>query len=62
MGAKLQEALGKATQRRTVPNILIGGVSIGGGDEVVAMDAEDKLLGKIKELGGKRMVEVKKKG
>lgn len=62
MGPALQAALGKATQRKTVPNILIGGVSVGGGDEVVAMDAAGELEGKIKSLGGKRIMEVKKTG
>ena len=62
LGPGLQDALGKTTKRKTVPNILVAGVSIGGGDEVVAMDEMGELEGKIKSLGGKRIMEIKKKG
>ncbi|KAI4155272.1 MAG: hypothetical protein LQ340_001105 [Diploschistes diacapsis] len=62
LGSGLQAALGKTTKRRTVPNILVGGMSIGGGDEVAAMDEKRELEGKIKELGGKRIMEVKRSG
>lgn len=58
LGSKIQDRLGIMTNRRTVPNILIAGISIGGGDDIEALDRERKLADKIKELGGKR-VEVK---
>ena len=59
LGLNLQARLAEITGRRTVPNVLINGVSIGGGDEVAELDAADSLASKIKELGGKRMIEVR---
>lgn len=60
LGARLQSALLKMTGRRTVPNILINGKSVGGGDDIAALDSSDKLVEKIKEMGGKRIMEAKK--
>ena len=60
LGPGLQAALEKSTGRRTVPNVLINGKSIGGGDDVAALDETDTLISKIKEMGGKRIMEVKK--
>jgi len=60
LGAKLQAALLKMTGRRTVPNVLINGKSIGGGDDIAALDQSDKLVAKIQEMGGKRIMEAKK--
>ncbi|KAF4556911.1 Glutaredoxin-like protein 4 [Elsinoe fawcettii] len=60
MGDRLQNALNKMTGRRTVPNILINGKSIGGGDDIQEMDEADTLAKKILSLGGKRIMEVKK--
>ncbi|KAL1306759.1 hypothetical protein AAFC00_005422 [Neodothiora populina] len=60
LGARLQAALEKSTGRRTVPNVLINGKSIGGGDDVANFDAEDKLVDLIKSLGGKRIMEASK--
>jgi len=57
-GRKLQDLLSKNTGRTTVPNILINGRSIGGGDDVAALDIKDELVEKIKSLGGKRIMEV----
>lgn len=54
-GPALQAVLGEKTGRRTVPNILVNGVSIGGGDDIVELDRENKLAGKIKMLGNKRI-------
>lgn len=61
LGAKLQAALHKSTGRRTVPNVLINGKSIGGGDDIAGFDAEDKLIDTILTLGGKRIMEASKK-
>jgi len=61
LGSGLQAALHKMTGRRTVPNVLINGKSIGGGDDVEALDGSDKLASKIKEMGGKRVMEATKK-
>ena len=57
-GRKLQDLLSKNTGRTTVPNILINGRSIGGGDDVAALDTKNELVEKIKTLGGKRIMEV----
>lgn len=55
IGPAIQDALLEKTGRRTVPNIMINGVSIGGADDVLAMDKEDKLIGKIRDLGKTRV-------
>ncbi|KAG5931822.1 hypothetical protein E4U53_001590 [Claviceps sorghi] len=55
LGAALQAALHEKTGRKTVPNVLINGVSIGGGDDVVDLDNQNKLAAKIKRLGNKRV-------
>lgn len=60
LGSNLQDALKEKTGRRTVPNILINGVSIGGGDEVAALNDQGELVDKILDLGSKR-IEVAKR-
>ncbi|RDW94347.1 hypothetical protein BP5796_00110 [Coleophoma crateriformis] len=62
MGALLQAALAQMTGRRTVPNVLISGKSIGGGDEVSALDSEGELIDLVKRMGGRRMLKVEKVG
>ncbi|KAI9050928.1 hypothetical protein LZ554_005039 [Drepanopeziza brunnea f. sp. 'monogermtubi'] len=59
LGPQLQAKLAELTGRRTVPNVLINGVSIGGGDEVAELDSGGTLIDKVRDLGGKRMTEVK---
>lgn len=59
-GAELQAALGKQTGRRTVPNIMISGKSIGGADEVIALESDGKLVETIQKMGGKRVMEILK--
>ncbi len=59
LGPGLQSALGKSTGRRTVPNVLINGKSIGGGDEVESLDQSGELVSKVKSMGGKRIMEAK---
>jgi len=49
------------TGRATVPNVMISGKSIGGGDDVAALDQAGKLIEKIKTLAGKQMQTVKEK-
>ena len=57
LGQLLQTALGKTTGRKTVPNILINGKSIGGGDDVAALDDEkESILETVKSMGGKRIM------
>lgn len=60
LGSGLQDALLKSTGRRTVPNVLINGKSIGGGDDVQALHDNDKVIDTIKAMGGKRIVSVEK--
>jgi hypothetical protein len=60
LGPGLQAALLKSTGRKTVPNVLINGKSIGGGDDVAELDESGTLEAKVKEMGGKRIMEVKK--
>lgn len=43
------------TGRRTVPNVMVNGKSIGGGDDVAELDRDKTLAEKIKTLGGKRV-------
>ncbi|OCK77509.1 glutaredoxin [Lepidopterella palustris CBS 459.81] len=57
LGAALQSALGKSTGRKTVPNVLINGRSIGGGDDIEALHQRGKLIDTVKSLGAKRIVE-----
>jgi glutaredoxin len=51
LGAKLQARLGEITGRRTVPNVMVNGKSIGGGDDMAAMDRDKTLAEKITSLG-----------
>ena len=59
LGRGLQDALAKSTGRRTVPNVLINGKSIGGGDDVEALDVDGALIDKVRSMGGKRIMEAK---
>ena len=59
IGAGIQAHLAKLTGRKTVPNVLINAVSVGGGDDIAALDSNKELISKIKELGGKRMLDVR---
>lgn len=54
-GPKLQARLGELTGRTTVPNIMIAGKSIGGGDDIVELDNRKTLIDKVKSLAGKRV-------
>ncbi|KZM20532.1 uncharacterized protein EKO05_0008917 [Ascochyta rabiei] len=58
LGAKLQDTLAQMTGRRTVPNVLIQGKSIGGGDDMQHLDDTDKLIETFKALGGSRIQDV----
>ncbi|KAK4508471.1 hypothetical protein PRZ48_002210 [Zasmidium cellare] len=61
LGPGLQDALQKSTGRRTVPNILINGKSIGGGDDVQELHQDQRLVETVKAMGGKRIMEVVRK-
>lgn len=59
LGPKLQNALASSTGRRTVPNILINGKSIGGGDDMRELDEASKLIDTVTSMGGKRIMEAR---
>ncbi|PWY81795.1 glutaredoxin [Aspergillus heteromorphus CBS 117.55] len=61
LGQPLQTLLGENTGRRTVPNVLVNGKSIGGGDDVAALDQKDELASTLKSLGGKWVQEARRK-
>ena len=42
-GAKRDEMMARAPQARTVPQIFIGDVHVGGSDDLAALEAEGKL-------------------
>lgn len=60
LGPGLQAALHKSSGRRTVPNVLINGKSIGGGDDIEALHNANKLVETVQSMGGKRIVSVEK--
>jgi thioredoxin reductase (NADPH) len=47
----IQDTLEVMTGRRTVPNVFVGGVSIGGGDETTALHMAGKLDGILRTAG-----------
>ena len=55
LGPGIQAELGERTGRKTVPNILVGGTSIGGSDDIAKLDEERTLIEKITSLAGKRL-------
>ncbi|KAM3071371.1 hypothetical protein ACMFMG_008963 [Clarireedia jacksonii] len=61
LGAKVQARLAELTGRKTVPNVLINGVSIGGGDDVAELDSKKTLIDKVKNLGGSKIISAKLK-
>ena len=61
MGRALQDLLAQRTGRKTVPNILVLGMSIGGADEVVKLHEEGSLAGKLKGIVGKRLERCEKR-
>lgn len=60
LGAKLQKMLQDRTGRRTVPNVLVLGKSIGGGDEMQHLDETDTLLDTLKSMAGSRLVQAER--
>jgi glutaredoxin 3 len=53
-GSAIQRTLQGLTGRRSVPNVFIGGTSIGGGDETVTLQREGKLNGLLRDAGAIR--------
>ncbi|KAF1923847.1 glutaredoxin domain-containing protein [Didymella exigua CBS 183.55] len=58
LGARLQDTLAQMTGRRTVPNVLVQGKSIGGGDDMQELDETDRLIDTLRSLGGTRITGV----
>lgn len=48
------------TGRRTVPNVLVNGRSIGGGDDIEELHEDDKLASTLFSFGGKRVTKIVK--
>lgn len=55
LGSKLQALLAEKTGRRTVPNIMIDGKSVGGSDDIAELDLRKTLIDKFKAMGGKKL-------
>ncbi|KAJ8129385.1 hypothetical protein O1611_g4245 [Lasiodiplodia mahajangana] len=55
LGSKLQALLHEKTGRRTVPNIMINGKSVGGSDDIAGLDMRKTLIDKFKSMGGKKL-------
>ncbi|EEP80895.1 predicted protein [Uncinocarpus reesii 1704] len=60
LGPELQNLLGTNTGRKTVPNVLINGMSIGGGDDIEALDISRDLVPKLQKMVGRRLVEARR--
>jgi glutaredoxin len=58
----LQDAVHRMTGRRTVPNFLVAGHSIGGADEMEALEKREELIGEVRKWGGNRVKGVYKLG
>ncbi|KAI0206429.1 thioredoxin-like protein [Astrocystis sublimbata] len=54
MGRALQDLLLEKTGRKTVPNILINGQSVGGSDDIAELDTRKTLIDKFKSLSDKK--------
>ena len=59
LGGRLQAKLAVMTGRKTVPNILVNGKSIGGGDDVAELDSTNALIDKLRSMVGKRIQELR---
>lgn len=58
LGHELQAVLAETTGRRTVPNVMVLGKSIGGGDDMAALDETGELAATLKRLAGKQIVQI----
>lgn len=50
MGRALQDVLKERTGRGTVPNVLVGEVSLGGGDEMGELHEVGRVCGRLGEV------------
>lgn len=63
VGAELQALLGEMTGRRTVPNIVVGGIhSIGGNDNIWLMHESGTLQEEIMKYSGKKITSIELRG
>jgi glutaredoxin len=62
LGPQLQALLGDKTGRKTVPNIMVNGVSIGGFDTIDELDGKGELVAKVQMIGEARKVSMKLQG
>ncbi|KAJ8097911.1 thioredoxin-like protein [Lipomyces tetrasporus] len=53
-GSELQDALLEISGRRTVPNVFVGGESLGGGDEMRLLHGQNQLVQAFKKNAGRR--------
>ncbi|KAK9464262.1 thioredoxin-like protein [Lipomyces arxii] len=53
-GHEIQDALLEISGRRTVPNVFVGGKSLGGGDEMRLLHSENQLTTAFKKNGGRK--------
>jgi glutaredoxin len=58
-GAAIQALLAEKTRHSTVPNVLVSGISIGGGDDVAELDDNGTLIEKFEYLAGNRLAVTK---
>ncbi|ORY09619.1 glutaredoxin domain-containing protein [Clohesyomyces aquaticus] len=61
LGQKLQATLTESTGRRTVPNVLLMGKSIGGGDDIEELHLNGKLMDTVRSMGGSRIVQAERR-
>ncbi|KAI9727540.1 MAG: hypothetical protein M1828_006482 [Chrysothrix sp. TS-e1954] len=59
-GQELQSLLQKITGRRTVPNVLVNGKTIGGGDEMELLWKNGELPARVQQIAGKKVEDVKR--
>jgi len=62
VASKIQDTLLDMTGRRTVPNVFVGGTSIGGGDETMALSRKGELHGLLVQATGATPQEKKIEG
>lgn len=55
IGSALQDLLLEQTGRRTVPNILVNGVSLGGNSDIVELDDANELAARIQKFAGSKV-------
>ncbi|KAK9333849.1 thioredoxin-like protein [Lipomyces starkeyi] len=53
-GQEIQDALFDISGRRTVPNVFVGGKSLGGGDEMRLLHGQNQLTDAFKKNAGRR--------